>query len=51
MRIASAALVAYAAGGPDFADCLIRAMNRAAGCSATLTFDRAALALPGFVEP
>ncbi|MBM3489637.1 MAG: type II toxin-antitoxin system VapC family toxin [Alphaproteobacteria bacterium] len=33
----------------DFADCLIGATNRAAGCAETATFDRAAAALPGFV--
>lgn len=32
----------------DFPDAIIAAENRAAGCTATLTFDRAALADPHF---
>lgn len=33
-----------------FADCLIAAHNRRLGCSATATFDAAAMRLPGFVS-
>ena len=33
----------------QFADCLIAAHHRAAGCSGTVTFDADALKLPGFV--
>lgn len=42
------AVAAYGAGGPDFADCLIRHLDSEAGCTRTLTFDRKALRLPGF---
>lgn len=45
------ALGAFEAGAADFADCLIAAMDEAAGCRATLTFDRAALRVPGFAHP
>ena len=33
---------------PTFADALIAALGARAGCSATVTFDRKALWLPGF---
>jgi predicted nucleic-acid-binding protein len=36
------ALRLYRAGNTDFADCLIAASARAAGCSRTVTFDRRA---------
>lgn len=36
------ALVRYRAGRADFADCLVAASARAAGCARTVTFDRAA---------
>ena len=36
------ALAAYEAGGPGFADHLIGHLNARAGCSTTLTFDKAA---------
>lgn len=42
------ALADYRATGADFGDCLIGRGNEAAGCSATMTFDRAAAKLPGF---
>jgi len=35
----------------SFADALIGALGTSAGCSATLTFDRAAAKLPGFALP
>jgi predicted nucleic-acid-binding protein len=35
-------------GTGDFADALIAALARRAGCSQTLTFDRKALRIPGF---
>lgn len=34
----------------DFADCLIGARNRRAGCRATATFDAKAAKLPGFIS-
>lgn len=42
------ALQAHRGSGGDFADCLIAQVSAAAGCEATLTFDRAAARLPGF---
>lgn len=42
------ALADYRATGADFGDCLIGRGNEAAGCSVTMTFDRAAAKLPGF---
>ncbi len=45
------ALRLLATGRAGVSDCLIRAMDAAAGCATTLTFDRRALALPGFVHP
>ena len=45
-----AATVALEEGRGSFADALIGALGVAAGCSATLTFDRRALRLPEF-EP
>ena len=45
-----AAMTALKDGRGSFADALIGALGAAAGCSATLTFDRKALRLPEF-EP
>ena len=45
-----AAMTALKEGRGSFADALIGALGAAAGCSATLTFDRKALRLPEF-EP
>jgi predicted nucleic-acid-binding protein len=38
----------YQKGKADFADCLLGATNRIAGCDSTVTFDRAASKLEGF---
>lgn len=43
------ALFVWQEASAQFADCLIGARYRALGCSATATFDRGALKLPGFV--
>lgn len=43
------ALTAVRAGLGSFADALIDAVNRQAGCARTVTFDRKALRLPGVV--
>jgi predicted nucleic-acid-binding protein len=43
-----AAMIALKEGRGSFADALIGALGAAAGCSATLTFDRRALRLPDF---
>lgn len=43
-----AAMIALEEGSGSFADALIGALGAAAGCSATLTFDRKALRLPDF---
>jgi predicted nucleic-acid-binding protein len=42
------ALAGFRQSGADFADCLIGAKNLAAGCDATLTFDKRAGGLPQF---
>jgi len=42
------AMVALKAGHGSFADALIAALAKRAGCSCTLTFDRQALRLAGF---
>jgi predicted nucleic-acid-binding protein len=42
------ATVALREGRGSFADALIAALDARAGCSATVTFDRRALQLPGF---
>lgn len=42
------ALADYKGGRADFADCLIGVKNRDAGCTSTLTLDRAAAALATF---
>jgi predicted nucleic-acid-binding protein len=42
------ATVALREGRGSFADALIAALDARAGCSATVTFDRKALRLPGF---
>jgi predicted nucleic-acid-binding protein len=45
------AMVALKEGRGSFADALIGALGARAGCARTLTFDKAALALPGFELP
>lgn len=45
------AMTALKEGRGSFADALIAALGAKAGCSATLTFDRKALRLPGFARP
>ncbi len=47
----SAAAKSHALGAGDFADHLIAATARAAGCEAVATFDEKLQALPGFVAP
>ncbi len=42
------ACAAFASADADFADALIGEVNRAAGCSATATFDRRTARLDGF---
>ena len=42
------ALFTWKKSNADFADCLIGAKNRRAGCTATATFDTKAAKLPGF---
>ncbi len=46
--LAFQALETYAGATADFADCLIGARNRAAGCASTVTFDRAAGSIAPF---
>jgi predicted nucleic-acid-binding protein len=43
------ALTDYRRGSADFADCLVGRLNRASGCEATATFDKAAAALGTFI--
>jgi predicted nucleic-acid-binding protein len=38
----------YQKGKADFADCLLGATNRIAGCDSTVTFDHAASKIEGF---
>jgi predicted nucleic-acid-binding protein len=38
----------YQKGKADYADCLLGATNRIAGCDSTVTFDQAAIKLEGF---
>ncbi len=45
--IVSLALKRFRAGGADFADCLIEAIARDAGCSETMTFDVGAVKAAG----
>jgi predicted nucleic-acid-binding protein len=45
------ALFEWKDAAADFADCLIGARNRRAGCRATVTFDPRIARLPGFVTP
>lgn len=47
-ELAIEALETYRRSRADFADCLIGLTNRAAGCDATATLDRAAAGLPTF---
>jgi predicted nucleic-acid-binding protein len=49
--VVGTALDLFEAGRTGFSDCIIRAMDAAAGCRSTLTFDRRALTLPGFLHP
>jgi predicted nucleic-acid-binding protein len=42
------ALAAFLQGGAGFADHFIAALNRAAGCATTLTFDKSAARSPDF---
>ena len=49
--IVQSALDQFEAGRAGFSDCLIRVMDAQAGCAETLTFDRRALQMPGFVHP
>ena len=49
--VVAEALVSFNSGNAGFSDCLIHAMDDAAGCQATLTFDTRALTLPGFAHP
>jgi predicted nucleic-acid-binding protein len=42
------ALAAFQAGRAGFADCLIAALNAAAGCGHTLTFDAGTAGMPAF---
>lgn len=44
------ALFSWKKSSADFADCLIGAKNRRAGCRATATFDAKAAKVPGFVS-
>jgi predicted nucleic-acid-binding protein len=46
-RCAWAALDAYSTQGVDFADALIAALDRAEGCTSTVTFDRSAARISG----
>ncbi|MGH7256080.1 MAG: PIN domain-containing protein [Nitrospirales bacterium] len=46
--VAWTALRQYQKGKADFADCLLEAVNRQAGCDRTVTFDRQAGKLEGF---
>lgn len=50
-KVVQAALDLFETGRAGFSDCLIRTMDSAADCIETLTFDRRALQLPGFVHP
>jgi predicted nucleic-acid-binding protein len=45
------AMIALKEGQGSFADAVIAALGARVGCSATLTFDRKALRLPGFELP
>ncbi len=45
------AMIALREGQGSFADALIAALGRRAGCAFTATFDRKALRLPGFSLP
>ena len=46
--VIAAALKSFKAGKADFSDALIAEVAALAGCSATITFDKAAAQLPGF---
>lgn len=49
--LAWAALHTYKSTSVDFTDCLVGAVNRAAGCAVTVTFNRAAAKLETFTKP
>lgn len=49
--IVRGALTSYRNGRGDFADYVIALRNTAAGCSSTVTFDRALRGTKGFTEP
>ena len=49
-RAVATAVTAAAESNADFADALIGAIAAESGCSHTLTFDRRAVRLPGFVR-
>lgn len=49
--VVQAALDLFETSRAGFSDCLIRVMDAQAGCTETLTFDRRALKMPGFVHP
>ncbi len=49
--IVASALTTFVASNAGFSDCLIRAMDAAAGCRSTMTFDVRALDIPGFAHP
>lgn len=42
------AIADFRSGRADFSDCLLAALNREAGCTATATFDRRAAEMPDF---
>jgi predicted nucleic-acid-binding protein len=50
-KVATGALEMFSGGKAGFSDCIIAAMNDAAGCARTLTFDRGALSLTHFMRP
>lgn len=49
-EIVQDALASFAGHPGDFADHLIGAINRHAGCTTTMTFDKAAQKSPGFTQ-
>lgn len=51
IQVAWVALRRYQRSRADFADCLLGAVNRRAGCDRTVTFDRQASKLDDFQRP
>jgi predicted nucleic-acid-binding protein len=49
--VVTEALALFSGGAAGFSDCLIRVMDRVAGCRLTLSFDQRALQLDGFSSP